>query len=119
MTHVDTGTLADLALGESTPEQTRLVDAHVRECGRCLAELKSLRRVVRAGRFAAGEPLAMPPERVWQNITLRLEGDFGRTSGAGATAVSRRRPRYTRWLFVGCVFLVVGGAVWSAAGGWR
>lgn len=115
MTHVDTSVLADLALGESTPAQTLLVGAHVRQCEKCLEELESLRRVVRAGRFTAGEPLARPPERIWQNIAVRLEGVSGRTSCAGPTAVPRRRV----WLLVACVCLVVGGVAWSAATCWR
>lgn len=118
MTHLDTGTLADLALGESTPEQTRLVGAHVRQCGRCLRELESLRRVVRAGRPTSAGPLTLPPERIWQNITDHLDDDSGRTSCAAPTAVPRRRPRYRMWLLAACVLLVAGGAVWGAKISW-
>ena len=56
--------------------------AHLRECAQCRAEVDALRRTVELARAeGVGEPLPIPPTRVWQAILDEIAED---PAGAGA-----------------------------------
>lgn len=74
MTHVDPAHLVELALGHATAgEEDAGALRHIRQCGRCRDELRTMTRVVTAARTAQLVDLpAAPPERVWRRITHGL-----------------------------------------------
>jgi hypothetical protein len=62
-------TLAALPAEQAAPE----VAAHLLECAPCRAEVDALRRTVELARaHGVGEPLPIPPTRVWQAILDEL-----------------------------------------------
>jgi len=70
-------TLAALPAEHSDPE----VAAHLRRCEQCRAEVDALRRTVELARAEGmGEPLPIPPTRVWQAILDEIADD---PAGAG------------------------------------
>ncbi len=70
-------TLAALPAEHSDPE----VAAHLRRCEQCRAEVDALRRTVELARAeGVGEPLPIPPTRVWQAILDEIADD---PAGAG------------------------------------
>jgi Anti-sigma-K factor rskA, C-terminal len=70
-------TLAALPAEHSDPE----VAAHLRRCAQCRAEVDALRRTVELARAeGVGEPLPIPPTRVWQAILDEIADD---PAGAG------------------------------------
>ena len=65
-------TLAALPAEQADPE----VAAHLLECAQCRAEVDELRRTVELARAdGVGEPLPIPPTRVWQAILDELADD--------------------------------------------
>ncbi|WP_431949840.1 hypothetical protein [Actinacidiphila sp. bgisy167] len=70
--HLRSATLADLASGEASAEETRAAGDHLRQCGDCREDLRTLRRLVRTARCGAVEVLPPPPDRVWRAISERL-----------------------------------------------
>ena len=65
-------TLAALPAEQADPE----VATHLRECAQCRAEVDQLRRTVELARAdGVGEPLPIPPTRVWQAILDELAED--------------------------------------------
>ena len=91
--HVDSETLALLALGEPVPDD---VTSHVAGCDRCGREVESLRPVVAVGRALQPEDLVTtaPPAHVWERIAAET-GAGGAPSAPKATLV-RPRPRAGR-----------------------
>jgi hypothetical protein len=77
--HVDSDTLALLALGEPVSDD---VSAHVRSCGLCSDEVQSLRPVVALGRALQPEDMvpAQPPALIWE----RIAAETGVHSATGA-----------------------------------
>jgi hypothetical protein len=136
--HVDSDTLALLALGEPVSDD---VSAHVRSCRHCSDEVESLRPVVALGRALQPEDVvrAQPPALIWDRIAAetgvhsapgaemmpagpptglpaRLPGPAGsRSSGDGRSAAAGNRR--LAWL----VAAAVVGALVGAAGtlGWK
>ena len=83
-------TLAALPAEQADPE----VAAHLRECAQCRAEVDELRRTVELARAEGiGEPLPIPPTRVWQAILDELAED---PAGAGAPERDGQRHRRRR-----------------------
>lgn len=71
MEHLDTGTIALSALGESLDDADRA--RHLRECGHCQQELARMSATVSVARSTLGErALQSPPARVWANIHREL-----------------------------------------------
>ena len=71
-------TLAALPAEQADPE----VAAHLQQCAQCRAEVDALRRTVELARAEGmGEPLPIPPTRVWQAILDEVAED---PAGAGA-----------------------------------
>ena len=74
-------TLAALPAEQSDPE----VAAHLLVCARCRTEVDELHRTVELARVdGVGEPLPIPPTRVWQAILDELAGDQGVADGRPA-----------------------------------
>ena len=72
-------TLAALPAEQADPE----VAAHLQQCAQCRTEVGALRRTVELARAEGmGEPLPIPPTRVWQAILDEVAED---PAGAGAT----------------------------------
>ncbi len=87
-------TLAALPAEQADPE----VAAHLQQCAQCRAEVDALRRTVELARAEGmGEPLPIPPTRVWQAILDEIADDpagAGAARGAtGRSATDRRSPR--------------------------
>jgi hypothetical protein len=127
MPHLDDDALTLLALGEELPDPA--MSAHLEGCDRCSAELRSLRRVVAAGRagVGTGEPLTSPPPHVWSGIAAAVDGEADRADATaagtrtGAGSITDLRPRRARrgiptWLAVaaGLVIGVSGAAAFEA-----
>lgn len=71
MEHLDTGTIALSALGESIDDVARA--RHLRECGHCQQELSRMAATVSVARSTLGErALQAPPAHVWTNIHREL-----------------------------------------------
>lgn len=71
MEHLDTGTIALSALGETIDDAARA--EHLRECGHCQQELARMSATVSVARSTLGErALQSPPARVWSNIHREL-----------------------------------------------
>ena len=92
-------TLAALPAEQADPE----VAAHLLECAQCRAEVDELRRTVELARAdGVGEPLPIPPTRVWQAILDELAEDPAaagtpdRDGHSPRRAAGRRRPRGAR-----------------------
>jgi Anti-sigma-K factor rskA len=83
-------TLAALPAEQADPE----VAAHLLVCGQCRAEVDELRRTVELARVdGVGEPLPIPPTRVWQAILDELAGDeAGAEIAAAPDARAHRLP---------------------------
>jgi hypothetical protein len=103
-------TLAALPAEQPDPE----VAAHLRRCAQCRAEVNELRRTVELSRVdGVGDPLPIPPTRVWQAILDELAGDDvgtggsrehpatadapGRLTEGGPTVLADRRQRRAPW----------------------
>ena len=72
-------TLAALPAEQSDPE----VAAHLLVCAQCRAEVGELRRTVDLARVdGVGEPLPIPPTRVWQAILDEVAEDSAGTGAA-------------------------------------
>jgi anti-sigma-K factor RskA len=130
--HVDSETLALLALGEPVPDD---VSAHVAGCDRCGREVESLRPVVAIGRALQPEDLVTtaPPAHVWERIAAETGAGSAPSApkatlvrprtqvGRGEAARERRAPstgnRRLAWVLAAAVI----GAVVGAAGtlGWQ
>ena len=70
MTHIETETLAMIAMGDAPP--TAEDDAHLAVCSRCAEDLSSLDRVVRLGRSTDRLEVVAPPASVWDGIRDEL-----------------------------------------------
>jgi Anti-sigma-K factor rskA len=68
--HPDPERLALAAL-PAEPDDPDVV-AHLRDCGRCSAEVDALRRTVELAREGMGEPLPEPPSHVWDAIAAAV-----------------------------------------------
>jgi hypothetical protein len=108
--------LGAYALDAVDPDEAALVEAHLRECPRCTAEVAEHREVA-AMLAHSGAPA---PEGLWTRISASLEEPppelqlplGGRSSGTVVDLDERRRNRVTRWLPAGAaaaaVLVVVG-----------
>lgn len=146
--HIDTDTLALIALGDVRPGDRER--AHLAVCALCTEELEALTRTVRLGRSAEGAELVAPPPDVWTRIRSELhlgeqpdpaltrapvaewtdaseESTPAPVAEAPRSARSdphrvprRRRARRTRrfWIPVTVAALVVGLVAGSGAGVW-
>ena len=77
-------TLAALPAEQADPE----VAAHLRQCAQCRAEVDAAAPYRRAGACrGVGEPLPIPPTRVWQAILDELADE---AAGAGARSATGR-----------------------------
>jgi hypothetical protein len=70
MTHIETETLAMIAMGDTAP--TAEDEAHLAVCSACADELSSLDRVVRLGRSTDRLEVVAPPAAVWDGIRDEL-----------------------------------------------
>lgn len=70
MTHIETETLAMIAMGDTPP--TAGDEAHLAVCSRCADELSSLDRVVHLGRSTDHLEITAPPASVWDGIRDEL-----------------------------------------------
>lgn len=96
-------TLAALPAEQTDPE----IAAHLQACARCRTEVEELRRTVELARAdGVGEPLPIPPTRVWQSILDEIADDPGRTAApeldghrrvAPPAVAGPARPRPVPW----------------------
>jgi anti-sigma-K factor RskA len=108
--------LGAYALDAVDPDEAELVEAHLRECPRCTAEVAEHREVA-AMLAHSGAPA---PEGLWTQISASLEEPppeldlplGGRSTGTVVDLDERRRTSLTCWLPVGAaaaaVLVVVG-----------
>ena len=88
--------------GELPADREAAVAAHVAQCPRCAAELKTFRMLSHLA-TKLDEPVA--PREVWQNIETRLDTTFADHSGANSR---RTRSVSRRTMIVMSVLLTLG-----------
>lgn len=73
MSHLDEDVIAELALGDVSPEAHRL---HVQSCGVCAQRLRELEATLASVRsLDSSSSLLTPPESVWRNIQAEIQTD--------------------------------------------
>ena len=76
-----TDKLSDYLDGELPDEDSRAVDAHLRECAHCAGVLNDLKRVV-ARAQASGETARPPRADLWSGIAKRIDARHAPEAGA-------------------------------------
>ena len=100
--------LADYALGELTPEETRFVEAHLEHCPACRAEVRAFRETL--VKLAESVPEAHAPPENWEEIQARLARDAAQKP-APAPFIRRF---WAPWLVAASLLLAATGLWWGA-----
>lgn len=111
-----------LANERLTANDTRRIEAHLRQCNSCQAELAAQRRLRDAVRGSA-EPVVLAPQASLQKLMARIDEEEPAGAGIPRPArVPRRAPR-TRWLAIAAgiqAFAIAAllGTVWWQSHEW-
>jgi anti-sigma factor RsiW len=100
-----TDKLSDYLDDELTPEERRLVDAHLSACTDCARTLRDLAEVAAA---AASLPVREPPRDLWNGIANRI------SAAPRAVAPSRRRFAFTLPQLAAAVVVLAALSGWVA-----
>ena len=99
--------LPDYALGELTPEEARLVEAHLARCPTCRAELRELQEGL--VKLAESVPEARAPQGGWENIQARL----AQRSTGEVTPKRPQRAFWQPWLVAASLLIAASGLWWG------
>jgi hypothetical protein len=97
-------TIAWVAAGTATPEQRRLVQAHLPHCAHCREELELQQRIHQGMQDPVGLPVDEAAiqsglDRLWaRDREAGPAGPVASAQGTGARAANDASPRLTRWL---------------------
>lgn len=104
MSHLDTDTIALIALGEGA---TPIDNEHISQCPRCQSELDEFRSVVASARSITDEDRPVtPPDSVWLGIEMAIAADSMRPTPVVVTERKRGAGWYALAASVG---VVIGG----------
>lgn len=115
--HPEGELLASYALEALTPDESRLITAHLATCSVCRDELRAWQEV--AASLATLAPEAQPPEGMRARVLARaIDGHRPTTTPVAPAVLPIRGPRATRWpLYAAAASLLLalglGGTVWN------